>query len=92
MSSLRIRLHTHLHQLAEIVKVLVVIDRQLVLGVLNPVVFDLLVEADAQRVVAGEVGRFAHQKQTVLARLQQVFRLLAFYPTVEPSVEWKKGT
>jgi len=73
--------------LPQILKVLLIIDGQLVLQVLDPVVLHLGLEANAERVVAGEVGGLAHQEQSILAGLQQVLRLVPRYAAMEPARE-----
>lgn len=51
---------------------------------------DFALEAHAQRVVAGKVGRFAHQEQAVLARLQQMLGLVPGDAAMKPSMIERK--
>lgn len=76
---------TYSYDLAQILKILLVVDGQLVLQILDPIVLHLVLETHAQRVVAGEVGRFADQKESVVPRLEQVFGFLARYTAMEPT-------
>lgn len=72
------------HQLAKILKVLFVVDGQLVLQILHPVVLDLGLEADAERVITRKVRGLTDQEQPILSGLQQVLRLVARYAAMEP--------
>lgn len=75
---------TYRHDLAQILKVLLIVDRQLIVQILDAIVLDLRLKAHAQRVIAREVRRFAHQKQAVVARLQQMLGLVARNAAMEP--------
>ena len=50
----------------------------------NSVVFHPAIKTDTQRVVAGEISAFPHQKQAVLAGHQDLLRHLSRDLTVEP--------
>ena len=67
------------------IEVFVVIDGELVVHVFDAIVFNLLVKAYAQRVVAREVGGLAHQKQSIFSRFQQRFCLFPLYSSMEPA-------
>ena len=73
-----------LHKAGESVKVLLLVNCDLLLLEDDPVVLHPPLEAHAERVVPGEVGALAHQKQAVTAGCQQFLRRFPGYLAVEP--------
>ena len=75
----------HLHQLHEVLKVLLLVDGELAVVVDDAVVLHLAVAADAQGVVAGVVGALPYQEQTCLRRVEEPLSLLPSYLPMKPA-------
>ena len=61
------------------------VNRQLVVGDDDVVVFDLGAGTHTQRVVAGEIVALPHEEQSVLPRLEQLLSLISLQAAVEPT-------
>lgn len=75
----------HLHQLHEVLEVLLLVNGELAVVVDDAVVLHLAVAADAQGVVAGVVGAFPHQEQTRFRRVKESLGLLPSYLPMKPA-------
>ena len=80
---------SHLNQLHEVLKVLLLVNGELAVVIDDAVVLHLAVAADAQGVVAGIVGALPHQEQARLWRVEQPLGLLPSYLPVKPATSRK---
>lgn len=76
---------SYLHQLHEVFKEHLFVNRELAVVVDDAVVLHLSFAADAQRVVAGKVGALTHQEQACFGRVEQMLRPIPRYLPMEPS-------
>ncbi len=80
---------THLNQLHEVLKVLLLVNGELAVVVDDAVVLHLAVAADAQGVIAGIVGALPHQEQARLRRVEEPLGLLPSYLPMKPAARRK---
>lgn len=76
---------SHLHQLHEVLKVLLLVDGELAVVVDDAIVLHFAVTADAQGIIARIVGALPHQEQTCLWRVKQPLGLLPSYLPMKPT-------
>lgn len=76
---------SYLDQLHEVIKVPLVIDTQLAVGVDDAVVLHFTVAAHTQGVVAGKVGALSHQEQAGFRRVKQQLCLIPRDLPMKPS-------
>ena len=81
---IKVAFRTYFNKFCEVGEVLLLVDGDLVVLVDDAVVLHPALEADAERVVAGEVGGLPHQEQAVRARVQQLLGRVARDLAVEP--------
>lgn len=77
----------HLHQLHQVLKVLLLVDGELAVVVDDAVVLHLPVTAHTQGVVSRVVGALPHQEQARLRGVQEPLRLLSSDLPMEPPGE-----
>lgn len=82
---------SHLHQLHEVLKVLLLVDCKLAVVVDDAVVLHFAIAADAQGIITGIVGALPHQEQTRLWRVEQPFSLLPSYLSMKPATGRKES-
>lgn len=82
---------SYLHQLHEVFKEHLFVNRELAVVVDDAVVLHLSFTADTQCVVAGKVGALAHQEQACFRRVQQMLRPIPRYLSMEPSGRRRTG-
>ena len=71
MISSQLARDTYIHKLRQIIKIFLLVYRDLVCLVDDPVVLHTTLEADTERVVPGKVGGFPHQEEAVRPGLEQ---------------------
>lgn len=81
----------HLHQLHEVLEILLLVDGELAVVVYDAVVLHLAVAADAQGVVAGIVGALPYQEQARLWRVEEPLGLLSSYLPMKPATGRENG-
>ena len=84
MISSQLTRDTYIHKLGQIIKIFLLVYRDLVSLVYNPVVFHPTLEADTECVVTRKVGRLSHQEEAVTPGLEEFLCSLAGDLAVEP--------
>lgn len=84
---IRISCCPYLHQLHEVLKVLLLINGQLAVVVDDAVVLHFAVTADAQGVIPRIVGAFPHQEQTRLWGVEKPLGLFSSNLAMKPAGE-----
>lgn len=76
---------SHLHQLHEVLEVLLLINGELAVVVDDAIVLHFAVAADAQGIITRIVGALPHKEQTCLWGVEQPLCLLPSYLPMKPA-------